>query len=292
MMVFLDFRKEEYLMRKVTIVLLLLCGGIFGCADKAAQQDAERIAVANDMIDAWNEMDWERVYDLFAEDGVLHSVMREPIVGREVIRTRLDTLFAGLERIELQITNIGAVNDVVMFERVDDFDYNGKHSRLPVVGVMEISNGKVDVWREYYDKASLMAALSSPAPQGASEDEIQALSTKLSSDWNAGNMAAYLDAYSDEAKMSLLFQNRIVASKPEMVEFFTTTWTDEEAMGDFGLDQVGIHLIATDTAIARGVFKHVFPNETVHGAFSHVWQKDAAGNWKIIHEHTSRGYVE
>lgn len=279
-------------MRKLTIVMLLLCGGILGCSDKAAQQDAERLAVANDMIDAWNKMDWERAYDLFAEDGMLHSVMREPIVGREVIRTRLNSLLAGLERIELQITNIGVVNDVVIFERIDDFDYNGKHSRIPVVGVMEISDGKVNVWREYYDKASLMAALSSPAAQGKGEDEIQALSTKLSTDWNAGNMAAYLDAYSDEARMSLLFQNRIVASKQEMVEFFTTTWMDEEAMGDFGLDQVGIHIIAPDTAISRGIFKHEFTNETVHGAFSHVWQKNAAGNWKIIHEHTSRGHVE
>ena len=279
-------------MRVLTLLALLLCGGIIGCVDKQAQQDVDRLAVANDMIDAWNKMDWERAYGLIAEDGILHSVMREPIVGRDVIRTRLDTLFVGLERIELQVTNIGVVNDVVMIERVDDFNYNGKHSRIPVVGVMEISNGKVDVWREYYDKASLMAALTSPATPGASEEEIQALSTNLSADWNAGNMAGYLDAYSDEAKMSLLFQNRIVATKQEMVEFFTSTWTDEEAMGDFSLEQVGVHLIAPDTAIARGIFKHVFINETIHGAFSHVWQKNAAGNWKIIHEHTSRGHVE
>ncbi len=275
-------------MRIVSLLVLLLCAGVVGCADKDSQQDAERLAVANDMIDSWNKMDWERTYELFAEDGVLHSVMREPIVGREVIRGRLDTLFIGLERIELQIANIGVVNDVVMFERVDDFDYNGKNSRIPVVGVMEISNGKVDVWREYYDKASLMAALSPPASQGSSEDESKALSKKLSTDWNAGDMAGYLDAYSDDAELSLLFQNRVIASKQEMVRFFTSTWTGEEAMGDFGLDQVGIRLIAPDTAIARGVFKHEFINETINGGFSHIWQKNSAGNWKIIHEHTSR----
>lgn len=275
-------------MNKSFLLVLLLSTGLLGCVDKSAQQDAERLAVANDMIDAWNKMDWERAYGLFAEDGVLHSVMREPVVGREVIRTRLSALFVGLERIELQISNIGVVRDVVMFERVDDFDYNGKHARIPVVGVMEISDGKVDVWREYYDKTSLMAALSSPAAQGSTEDEIQALSTKLSTDWNAGDMAGYLDAYSDEAELSLLFQNRVVATKQEMVGFFTATWAGEEAMGDFGLEQIGIRVIALDTAIARGVFRHEFINETVIGAFSHVWQKNAAGHWKIIHEHTSR----
>jgi limonene-1,2-epoxide hydrolase len=275
-------------MKKSFLLVLLLSTGLLGCVDKSAQQDAERLAVANDMIDAWNQMDWERAYGLFAEDGVLHSVMREPIVGREVIRTRLSALFVGLERIELQISNIGVVRDVVMFERVDDFDYNGKHARIPVVGVMEISDGKVDVWREYYDKTSLMAALSSPVAQGSTEDEIQALSTKLSTDWNAGDMAGYLDAYSDEAELSLLFQNRVVATKQEMVGFFTATWPGEEAMGDFALEQIGIRVIALDTAIARGVFRHEFINETVIGAFSHVWQKNAAGNWKIIHEHTSR----
>ena len=279
-------------MRIATILLLLICSGMIACSKEMTQADAERLAVADDMIDAWNTMEWDRAFDLFADDGVLHSVMIEPIVGRQAIRERLLPLVQNLERIELQIRNKGIVNDVVMFERVDDFVYKGKHSRIPVVGVMEISNGKIDAWREYYDKASLAAALSPPEAASTVGNEILALTTKLATDWNAGEMALYLDAYSDDVEMSLLFQNRIVSSKQELTDLFTSSWTTEEAMGDFETHQVGVRQIAPGTAIARGLFEHRFPSETVRGSFSHVWQKTNAGTWKIIHEHTSRGPEE
>ncbi len=279
-------------MRISATLLVIICCGLISCSKQVPPEDAERLAVANDMIEAWNTMDWDRSLDLFAEDGVLHSVMIEPVVGREAIRARLTPLFQELERIELQITNMGIVNDVVMFERVDDFVYKGRQSRIPVVGVMEISNGKVDVWREYYDKASLAAALSPPEAASVIESEILALTKKLSEDWNAGGMQAYLDAYTDDVEMSLLFKNRVIASKQELTDLFTSSWTTEEAMGDFETEKVGVRQISAGTAIARGLFQHRFPNETVNGAFTHVWQKTNAGGWKIIHEHTSRGVVE
>lgn len=279
-------------MKFATTLLLVICSGMIACSEEMAPADAERLAVADDMIDAWNTMEWDRAFDLFADDGVLHSVMIEPVVGKEAIRERLLPLVQNLDRIELQIRNKGIVNDVVMFERVDDFVYKGKHSRIPVVGVMEISNGKIDAWREYYDKTSLVAALSPPEAASMVESEILALTKKLSTDWNAGGMDAYLDAYSEDVEMSLLFQNRIIASKQELTDLFTSSWTTEETMGDFETDQVGIRQIAPGTAIARGLFEHRFPNETVRGAFTHVWQKTNVGSWKIIHEHTSRGPVE
>ncbi len=278
-------------MRKIILVLLTLSIGMSGCTDETPREEAEKLAVADAMIDAWNRMDWERAFGLFADDGVLHSVMNEPVVGRDVITERLTALVGGLERIELEIINKGIVGDVVVLERVDDFVYKGRHSRVPVVGVMEISDGKIDEWREYYDKASLVAALS-PATPGAVEDEIRELTRRLSTDWNAGNMAAYLAAYDDGAELSLLFGNRVVAGKQAMVDLFTSSWTTEAAMGDFDTDRVGVRLIAPGIAVARGLFEHRFPDETIHGAFSHVWRQSGNGAWKIVHEHTSRGAVE
>lgn len=275
-------------MRVAAVIILFVCGAIAACSNEQATADAEKLAVADDMIDAWNTMDWDRVFDLFADDGVLHSVMIEPVVGKQAIRARLLPMLENLDRIELQIANRGVVNGVVMIERVDDFVYKGAPARIPVAGVMEISSGKIDAWREYYDKASLAAALSPPEAASAISSEILALTEKLSADWNGGGMDAYLSAYSDDVEMSLLFQNRVVASKQELIDLFTSTWTTEEAMGDFDTDQVGVREIAPGTAIARGLFEHRFPQETVRGAFTHVWQKTNAGSWKIIHEHTSR----
>ncbi|MER7273167.1 nuclear transport factor 2 family protein [Dactylosporangium sp. NPDC000244] len=120
--------------------------------------------VARDMIDAWNRMDWDRVVALFAEDGVLHSVMQEPIVGRPGIETRIRSLTAGLERIELRVKAMGVIDGRVFIERVDDFDIHGHHVELPVVGILRIgSSGLVTEWLEYYDRASMMRGMGLPA---------------------------------------------------------------------------------------------------------------------------------
>lgn len=288
-------------MRIATILFLVIFTGMSACAKETSNADAERLAVADDMISAWSSMEWERMFDLFADDAVMHSVMLEPIVGKAEIRERLALVY-DLDHVEFQIKNKGIVNDVVMFERVDDIVYKGKNSQIPVVGVMEISNGKVDVWREYYDKASMEVALS---PADAAEldyffnestntvgSEILALTNKLSIDWNNGKMTDYLNAYSEEVELSLLFQSRVIASKQELTDYFTSSWKTQEAMGDFETDQVGVRQIASGTAIARGLFEHRFPSEVVRGAFTHVWQKTNAGTWKIIHEHTSSDQSE
>ena len=125
--------------------------------------DNERLAVARDMIAAWNAMDWGRVVDLFAEDGVLHSVMQEPLVGRGAIEARIRPLTAGLERIELRIRALGVIDHRVFMERVDDFDIPGHHVELPVVGILRIEDGLVTEWLEYYDRASMMRGMGLPA---------------------------------------------------------------------------------------------------------------------------------
>jgi limonene-1,2-epoxide hydrolase len=114
------------------------------------------VKVAEEMVDAWNKIDLDRIIDTFAEDGVLHSMMIEPVKGRQALRTRLGAFLTGATRLNLQVKNVAVVGNTVFLERVDDFDYKGKSGAVPVVGVMEISDGKVKIWREYYDRDQLL----------------------------------------------------------------------------------------------------------------------------------------
>mgnify|MGYP006367253257 FL=1 len=144
--------------------LALLCVGRQARADT----DAEKLAVATTMFDAWHDRDWDQVIDLFAADGVLHSMMLEPIVGQDMLRARIAKLGAGISSITLEIVNLGVINGLVYAERVDDFVYQGHHGRVPVVGVLRIENGKVQEWREYYDHAMLLREMGvAPALQTA-----------------------------------------------------------------------------------------------------------------------------
>ena len=289
-------------MKRFSIVLTLTLSITLGVYQPALAGSHEghsdpRMEVAEQMVQAWNEQDWERVYDLFAEDGILHSMMIDPIVGRENIRARLSVLAEGIEQIELQIRHAGMIDDVVVLERVDDFTYNGKHGRVPVVGVMEIENGKVTEWREYYDHKSLADTLvPDPKPEAEilaeSEQEIRALIEKLQVDWNKGDMSAYLAAYWKSDEFSLMYGSTGVRGWQSVSDLFTGNWSTEEAMGDFMVADVAVRFAGTDMAIASGSFEHQFPTEKIIGAFSHVFRKFEGEGWLIIHEHTSRGSVE
>ncbi|MEL6364440.1 MAG: nuclear transport factor 2 family protein [Pseudomonadota bacterium] len=124
----------------------------------ASEQDP-RVETVLEMVEAWNTMDWPKVVDLFAEDGSLHSMMVEPIVGRESIRTRIYHIGEGIEEITLNVRNIGVVGDVVFIERIDEFTYNGHSGSVPVVGVIEVEGDRIKEWREYYDRAELLEAM-------------------------------------------------------------------------------------------------------------------------------------
>lgn len=150
------------------IAAALLLGMVPACTQSPSpaptQEDVPmaedpKVAVVLDMIEAWNDREWNRIADLFTEDGVLHSVMLEPITGREAIRTRIVGMGEGISDIKLNVRNIGRVGDVVFVERVDEFTYKGHAGKVPVVGVLQVEGDKVSEWREYYDRAELIEAM-------------------------------------------------------------------------------------------------------------------------------------
>ena len=140
------------------VVVLLALAAPPAWAD-TPDSDAQKVAVVRQMVDAWNQRNWQQVYDLFAEDGSLQSMMLPPTVGRQAIQQRIGALAQGIESIELRVKHIGVIDGVVFVERIDAFVYRGKHGECPVVGVVEVENGHVKAWREYYDRAQLLEAM-------------------------------------------------------------------------------------------------------------------------------------
>jgi len=123
----------------------------------AADGDQAKMAVAREMIAAWKAADWRKVGDLFAEKGVLRSMMIEPVVGRQAIYERIAALGKGAPGgVVLDVAHMGVIDGLVFIERTDRFVYNGKSGAVPVVGVLDIRDGKVQEWREYYDRAELL----------------------------------------------------------------------------------------------------------------------------------------
>ena len=119
------------------------------------------LRVARAMIDAWRRLDWDRVVDTFAEDGILQIVPLEPYAGRAAIKAHLDQIASGIEKLDFSIKHLNAIGHTVLFERVDEFVYKGRAASVPVVGVMDVSDGHVKAWREYMDLATMAKAIRS-----------------------------------------------------------------------------------------------------------------------------------
>jgi limonene-1,2-epoxide hydrolase len=117
------------------------------------------LGVARSMIDAWRVLDWDRVANLFTDDGVLQVVPLKPYTGRAAIKAHLDQIASGIERLDFKIRHLNAIGHIVLFERSDEFVYKGRTASVPVVGVMEISDGHVKAWREYMDLATMSKAM-------------------------------------------------------------------------------------------------------------------------------------
>jgi limonene-1,2-epoxide hydrolase len=145
-------------MKHILSVLGVVVAMAFAAAPAvAADTDQAKLAVAREMIAAWKAADWRKVGDLFAEKGVLHSMMIEPVVGRQAIYERIAALGKGAPGgVVLDVAHMGVIDGLVFIERTDRFVYNGKAGAAPVVGVLDIRDGKVQEWREYYDRAELL----------------------------------------------------------------------------------------------------------------------------------------
>lgn len=146
-------------MRLALLVMAATLVAFPALAQEKTMSSDPKIAVVERMIEAWNTRNWQLVGDLFAEDGVLHSMMIEPIVGRPAIAARINGMGAGISEITLDIQRIGRVGDAVVIERVDRFTYKGHKGEVPVVGILTVEGDHIKVWREYYDRAELVAAM-------------------------------------------------------------------------------------------------------------------------------------
>jgi len=114
------------------------------------------IEVVRTFCVAWSDnMGTAELAAFFTEDAVYHNIPQEPVTGRENIADTIASVLRpgppGIESIDFRVINIAANGPVVMTERVDVFKLPDKSFELPVMGTFEISGGKINAWRDYFD---------------------------------------------------------------------------------------------------------------------------------------------
>ena len=89
----------------------------------------ENERIVREFVAAWSRLDVDELVDYFAPDGTYYLM---------------------------------ADGDIVMVERMDRTVVGGRTVELPCFGLIEMENGKIKMWRDYFDLATYVDGITPP----------------------------------------------------------------------------------------------------------------------------------
>ena len=111
--------------------------------------------VVTALIHACERRDLDAACALVTEDIEYDNVPIGKVHGPDGVRSVLSGgVTAAAEQIEWVVLNQVSEGDVVMNERVDRFLVDGTWVEIPIAAVFRVRDGKVCLWRDYFDLES------------------------------------------------------------------------------------------------------------------------------------------
>ena len=115
---------------------------------------SDNVQIIKDFIAAWSNLQADELVDYFAEDGIYHNMPAEPVQGRENLTKFIGGFLASWTKTTWDTLNVMGEGDVVIAERLDRTEVGEIKVDLPCCGVFEMEDGKIKVWRDYFDMAT------------------------------------------------------------------------------------------------------------------------------------------
>lgn len=115
--------------------------------------------VIREFIAAWSRLDADELVSYFTEDGIYHNMPIAPVQGREALRAFIGNFLNGWSETNWDVLTLISSGTTVIAERLDRTIVHGKKVDLPCCGVFEMHDGKIAVWRDYFDMGTYLKAL-------------------------------------------------------------------------------------------------------------------------------------
>ncbi len=97
--------------------------------------------------------------ELMTDDVEYDNVPMGAVHGREGVRAALEPFLARCTGVAWEVRHEVEQGDVVMNERVDRFEIGGTWREIAVAGLFVVRDGRVALWRDYFDLAAARQAL-------------------------------------------------------------------------------------------------------------------------------------
>ncbi len=116
--------------------------------------------IIQEFIEAWSRLDADELVNYFATDGVYHNMPAAPVSGHDSLKPFIAGFIGNWTRTDWDILNLVEYGDIVIAERLDRTMVGDISVDLPCCGVFEMEDGKIKVWRDYFDMATYTKPLS------------------------------------------------------------------------------------------------------------------------------------
>lgn len=115
--------------------------------------DTSPLALARLFFGHWSGGRIDDALAMLADDVLYDNVPLPDIAGRSGVEAFHKDFGVGRDyAVDWQVVSIAAAGDVVLNERLDIFRHvSGAEISLPVMGTLTFVDGKITVWRDYFD---------------------------------------------------------------------------------------------------------------------------------------------
>jgi limonene-1,2-epoxide hydrolase len=112
-------------------------------------------------IAAWSRLNVNELLEFFTEDGVYHNMPMGPVRGKAQLKLFIAAFLKDWSSTQWDVLTLMSKGDTVIAERLDRTLVGDVKVDLPCCGVFRMENGKIAIWRDYFDMANYTKALAS-----------------------------------------------------------------------------------------------------------------------------------
>jgi limonene-1,2-epoxide hydrolase len=117
----------------------------------------------SDVVDTFiariTALDYDGAFELVADDVEYDNVPIGKVQGPDGIRSVFSQLDGMTDGMEWIVHRQAATGPVVMNERTDRFRNGTKWAGVAVAGVFEVHDGRITLWRDYFDMNAMTEAM-------------------------------------------------------------------------------------------------------------------------------------
>ncbi len=117
--------------------------------------EKNEIEIVEDFLKALEAADFDAAEALLDEKVIYQNVPLPADQGKQAVLETLKRFGLIIDQFEVITHNIAANGSVVLTERTDIISGPGLRLEFWVCGTFEVKNGKITLWRDYFDWATL-----------------------------------------------------------------------------------------------------------------------------------------